>query len=141
MMRDVVGNVVVFFTDGSYREYDTSREFFDECVECGLSQLKTRVQGIITDCDSSYRRNSLGEVFKYFLYTFIVENFYIPEGQYSEKDAELQKGLLEVFLRDDESLALKTVVRESFLCLLRKSLTEENLEAYQKVKQYLGLMR
>lgn len=137
-------NIIVFFADGSYRDYDTSRDFFDECVECGLSQLKTKVRRVVTEAvtTSAYLKDSsLEDVFKSFLNTFIVENLFIPKGEYSEKDAFLLKLLLEVFLRDGESLALRTIVREAFLCLLRKSLTDENLEAYQKVKQYLGLMR
>lgn len=92
--------------------------------------------------DSVYlKRDSLKEVFTTFLRSFVVENLFIPKGKYSEEDATLQRLLLEVFLRDEESLASKTIARETFLCSLRKSLTEENLEAYQKVKQYLGLMR
>lgn len=135
-------NIIVFFVDGSYRDYDTPRDFFDECVEEGLSQLKTKVQGILTSYNSVYpKRDSLKEVFTTFLRSFVVENLFIPKGKYSEEDATLQKLLLEVFLRDEESLASKTIARETFLCSLRKSLTEENLEAYQKVKQYLGLMR
>ncbi len=135
-------DTVVFFADGSYRDYNTPRDFFDECVEKGLSQLKTKVQGILTSYNSVYpSKDSLKKVFTAFLHSFIVENLFIPNGKYLGEDVTLQKLLLEVFLRDEEPLASKTVARETFLCSLRKSLTEENLEAYQKVKQYLGLMR
>ena len=87
------------------------------------------------------KSESLEVVFKKFLKNFIANSFFFDKNSYPKKDEDLSQALLEVFLDDKEHLAMKTISRECLLCLLRKRLTAENLKQYQRVKQYLGLMR
>lgn len=133
-----MNNLIVFFTDGTYREHGTSESFFDECVEDKLYKLKTRVRGVLVWT----KNESLETVFKKFLNTYFTTNFFMLDRKsFTKTDAELAESLLRVFLDDEESLAMKTICRECLLCLLRKYVTDNNLRQYQKVKEYLGLFR